>query len=46
VIREGIAAEDWVITRGLQRARPDLKVQPKRTEIAVSETSAAEKASE
>jgi hypothetical protein len=29
-----------VITRGLQRARPGLKVQPKRMVIAASEASA------
>jgi RND family efflux transporter MFP subunit len=34
VVREGIAAGDWVITRGLQRARPGLKVAPKRVAIA------------
>jgi RND family efflux transporter MFP subunit len=37
VVREGLAAEDWVITRGLQRARPGLKVAPKRVAIAASE---------
>jgi RND family efflux transporter MFP subunit len=47
VVREGVSAEDWVITNGLQRARPGLKVQPKRTVIAVSKTQAADpKASE
>ena len=30
VVREGIAAEEWVIIRGLQRARPGGKVTPKR----------------
>jgi RND family efflux transporter MFP subunit len=38
VVREGLAAEDWVITRGLQRARPGLKVEPKRVTIAASGT--------
>jgi multidrug efflux system membrane fusion protein len=37
VVREGLAASDWVITRGLQRARPGLKVTPKREVINVSE---------
>jgi multidrug efflux system membrane fusion protein len=41
VVREGIAGEDWVITRGLQRARPGLKVEPKRVAIAASEMKAA-----
>jgi RND family efflux transporter MFP subunit len=50
VVREGIADGDWVITRGLQRARPGLKVEPKRAAIAkseaASETGAASKAPE
>jgi multidrug efflux system membrane fusion protein len=37
VVREGLAAEEWVVTRGLQRARPGLKVEPKRAAIAASE---------
>jgi RND family efflux transporter MFP subunit len=37
VVREGLAGENWVITRGLQRARPGLKVEPKRVAIAASE---------
>jgi multidrug efflux system membrane fusion protein len=40
VVREGLAAQDWVITRGLQRARPGGKVTPKREAIAVSEAPA------
>ena len=47
VVREGVGAEDWVITKGLQRARPGLKVEPKRTTIAVSAAPAGDpKASE
>jgi RND family efflux transporter MFP subunit len=41
VVREGVAGEDWVITRGLQRARPGLKVEPKRAAIAASEAAVA-----
>jgi RND family efflux transporter MFP subunit len=37
VVRDGVAAADWVITRGLQRARPGLKVEPKRVAIDISE---------
>jgi multidrug efflux system membrane fusion protein len=37
VVREGLVADDWVVTRGLQRARPGLKVEPKRVAIAASE---------
>jgi multidrug efflux system membrane fusion protein len=47
VVRTGVGGEDWVITKGLQRARPGLKVEPKRTAIAVSTAPAADgKASE
>ncbi len=35
VIRAGIAATDWVITKGVQRARPGGKVTPKKEEIRV-----------
>ncbi len=37
VVREGLSGEEWVITRGLQRARPGLKVAPKRETLTVSE---------
>jgi RND family efflux transporter MFP subunit len=36
VVREGIAGGDWVITRGMQRARPGQSVTPKRVAITVS----------
>jgi RND family efflux transporter MFP subunit len=32
VVREGVTAQEWVIVRGLQRARPGGKVTPKREE--------------
>ncbi|HZT48890.1 MAG TPA: efflux RND transporter periplasmic adaptor subunit, partial [Hyphomicrobiaceae bacterium] len=38
IVREGLAASDWVITRGLQRARPGQKVTPKREALSLSET--------
>jgi RND family efflux transporter MFP subunit len=41
VVREGLAAEQWVITRGLQRARPGIKVTPKREALTLSEAPAA-----
>ncbi len=41
VVREGIAGEDWVVTRGLQRARPGGKVAPKRVAIELSEAAQA-----
>jgi RND family efflux transporter MFP subunit len=36
VIREGVDAGDWVITKGLQRVRPGEKVQASREAIKVS----------
>jgi multidrug efflux system membrane fusion protein len=41
VVREGLAAEEWVIIRGLQRARPGIKVAPKREALTLSEAPAA-----
>jgi RND family efflux transporter MFP subunit len=38
VVREGLAASEWVVTKGLQRARPGSKVEPKRLTIAEPET--------
>jgi RND family efflux transporter MFP subunit len=37
VVREGVAADEWVIIRGLQRARPGNKVTPKREAPTLSE---------
>jgi RND family efflux transporter MFP subunit len=36
VVREGIAAGDWVVTKGLQRARPGQSVTPNRVSLTVS----------
>ncbi len=36
-VRAGITADDWVVTNGLQRARPGNKVQPKQVSLTVSE---------
>ena len=41
VVRQGLAPGDWVVTRGLQRARPGGKVAPKRVVIEVSEAAQA-----
>ena len=41
VVREGIAAADWVVVRGLQRARPGGKVTPQRERLLLSGTQAA-----
>jgi multidrug efflux system membrane fusion protein len=36
VVRDGLSASDWVVVRGLQRARPGLKVQMNQVSIAQS----------
>jgi RND family efflux transporter MFP subunit len=36
IVRQGLAAEDWVIIKGVQRARPGLKVTPRRGPLEVS----------
>jgi RND family efflux transporter MFP subunit len=41
VVREGVTAEEWVIIRGLQRARPGVKVTPKREAPTLSAAPAA-----
>lgn len=44
VVREGLAGDDWVVTSGLQRARPGSKVEPRRVTIAASKAPAAKAA--
>jgi RND family efflux transporter MFP subunit len=46
VVRDGLAGEDWVVTRGLQRARPGAKVAPKREAIELSAAVQAQGGSE
>jgi RND family efflux transporter MFP subunit len=41
VVREGVNPTDWVIVRGLQRARPGIKVAPKRETITLSQAAPA-----
>jgi multidrug efflux system membrane fusion protein len=41
IVREGIAPEEWVVVNGMQRARPGTKVDPKREQIKVTDSSAA-----
>ena len=36
MVRDGLADGDWVITKGLHRARPGQTVTPKRVPITVS----------
>ncbi len=37
VVREGVAAEDWVVVRGQAKVRPGMKVTPKREQVTISE---------
>lgn len=37
VVREGLTGNEWLITRGMHRARPGLNVTPKRVALTVSE---------
>lgn len=41
IVREGVAAADWVVVRGLQLARPGQKVQAKREALRVSRSADA-----
>lgn len=43
VVRNGVAADDWVIVSGLQRARPGQKAAPKREPLQVTEAPAGGK---
>jgi RND family efflux transporter MFP subunit len=44
VVREGVAGADWVVTRGLQRAQPGSKVEPKRVANEVSDAASVKEA--
>ena len=46
VVREGLSSKDWVVVRGLQRARPGIKVERKQISIAFSPSPAATKDAE
>jgi RND family efflux transporter MFP subunit len=37
VVREGLQPDDWVVTKGLQRARPGIKVAPNRVALTMSQ---------
>lgn len=39
-VREGVKSDDWVITNGIQRARPGSKVMPKQVNLTLSEAPA------
>ncbi|MFM9941842.1 MAG: efflux RND transporter periplasmic adaptor subunit [Hyphomicrobiaceae bacterium] len=41
VVRDGVKPDDWVVTKGVQRARPGQKVTPTRTELKVESQAAA-----
>ena len=40
VVREGIEPSDWIVTKGQQRIRPDMKIVPKRTPLQLSRAAA------
>ncbi|HEU4377416.1 MAG TPA: efflux RND transporter periplasmic adaptor subunit [Hyphomicrobiaceae bacterium] len=37
VVREGLQPDEWVVTKGLQRARPGIKVAPNRVALTMSQ---------
>ena len=41
VVREGLQPDEWVITKGRQRARPGIKVAPNRVALTMSEAAKA-----
>ncbi len=41
VVREGLQPDEWVITKGLQRARPGIKVAPTRVVLTTSDAAKA-----
>ena len=41
VVREGLQPDEWVITKGLQRARPGIKVAPTRVALTASDAAKA-----
>jgi RND family efflux transporter MFP subunit len=41
VVRDGLTAQDWVVVKGVQRARPGGKVAPERTQIGAPTPAAA-----
>jgi multidrug efflux system membrane fusion protein len=42
VVRDGLGDDDWVITRGLQRARPGIKVTMKEVALSLSDAPGAQ----
>ncbi|MGH7201800.1 MAG: efflux RND transporter periplasmic adaptor subunit [Planctomycetaceae bacterium] len=40
VVRDGVSEDDWIVTNGLQRARPGTTVNPQRAGEAVAESDA------
>lgn len=46
VVRKGLKAEDWVVVKGLQRARPGQKVNPNRQPLQVTNVAPAGPVSE
>ena len=44
VIRKGVEPDDWVVTKGQQRIRPNMKIVPKKTPLQVSQATGKGKA--
>ena len=41
IVRTGLKSDEWVVTKGLQRARPGQKVSPTREVIQVTDAASA-----
>jgi len=37
VVRKGVEPDDWIVTKGQQRVRPNMKIVPKKTPLQVSQ---------
>lgn len=44
VVHEGVKPNDWVVTKGQQRIRPNMKIVPKKTPLQVSHAAHKDKA--
>ncbi len=41
IVRDGLKADEWVVTKGVQRARPGQKVDPKKADLKAAEAAPA-----
>ncbi len=44
VVRKGVEPDDWIVTKGQQRIRPNMKIVPKKTPLQVSQATGKGKA--